>query len=341
MGFSFHPNERLFFGASMFMTLKSVEYRYQLDISAFPLSDTVEGPDGPIPFYTAEYQVVRGYKFNDYRLLWKFGALYKRSRGSIGLTIKTPSLHIHSDGKQVHHKLSQSNITNSETGGFFNNYIVVDSKYKNDVEVDMKDPFSVALGMTFYSSDSTKAVFTTIEYFGSLKPYTVIEGDESDDITGTPELFPDDLTNNWLSFGSGASAVLNAGIGYKWRIKEDLQLLCGLRTDFNYRKRINDEIEEYKNVQLVNMDVYHISGGVQATVLGQDLIIGMQYSLGMNPEESQLINLSDPVEYNYNEKKPLQGDRNRSFRSIFNSLSIYFGATFNFGGDNKKENQPK
>ena len=50
-----------------------------------------------------------------------------------------------------------------------------------------------------------------------------------------------------------------------------------------------------------------------------------------------LINLSDPVEYNTIENAPLQGPRNNNMDAVFNSVSIYFGASFNFGGEKKQK----
>jgi len=69
--------------------------------------------------------------------------------------------------------------------------------------------------------------------------------------------------------------------------------------------------------------------------LGQDLMIGFQYTLGRANNQKQYLNLSDPVEYNMTENVPLQGTRQNTMKGSYNSLSVYFGATFNFGGGNK------
>jgi hypothetical protein len=68
-------------------------------------------------------------------------------------------------------------------------------------------------------------------------------------------------------------------------------------------------------------------------VLGQDIMIGLQYSLGREKKQKQFINLSDPLEYNIEEMAPLQGTRQNNMNAFYNSISIYFGATFNFGGE--------
>ena len=47
----------------------------------------------------------------------------------------------------------------------------------------------------------------------------------------------------------------------------------------------------------------------------------------------QFVNLSDPVEFNPESKTALQGERLNTMQTELNSISIYFGATFNFGTD--------
>jgi hypothetical protein len=57
--------------------------------------------------------------------------------------------------------------------------------------------------------------------------------------------------------------------------------------------------------------------------------------VGKQADQFQLYNFSDPVEYNTIENAPLQGTRNNNIDAVFNSVSIYFGASFNFGGEKK------
>ena len=59
---------------------------------------------------------------------------------------------------------------------------------------------------------------------------------------------------------------------------------------------------------------------------------GLQYSVGRAKDQQQFANLTDPVEYNTMENKPLMGTPQNAMSILSNSLSLYFGATFNFGG---------
>jgi len=111
-------------------------------------------------------------------------------------------------------------------------------------------------------------------------------------------------------------------------------LMGGFRTDFNYQKNYDyNPLLESKSVKGIQLDYYHLTGGLSLNIWGQDLIGGLQYTIGREMNQKQFVNLSDPVEYNSIENAPLQGTRQNNMNSLLNSLSLYFGATFNFGGD--------
>ena len=320
-------------GGSMFLTVRSLEYRYELNIEAYPL-DSVFIEDEYLPFYSASYQELDYLKYNDYRLLWKFGLLYKKKRFSVGVCLTTPSIGgIYTDGKRVSRKQKRSNISSPESGEALPDYYLGDYQEKKAVEVNKKSPLSIAAGLTFYSKDNTKTLYTTVEYFAGLDPYRLAQADESTNLASStvPEMFQ---LNEWLTFVSGAKPVLNAALGYRWVVKENIMLMTGFRTDFNYKKNYNyDPLLESKSVKGIQLDYYHLTGGLSLRIWGQDLITGLQYTIGREKNQKQFVNLSDPVEYNSIENAPLQGTRQDNMSSLWNSLSLYFGATFNFGGE--------
>jgi hypothetical protein len=143
--------------------------------------------------------------------------------------------------------------------------------------------------------------------------------------------------DEWLTFVHGAKPVINAAVGYRWGIKENLLLMTGFRTDFNYRKNLDyNPYVEGKKIKGLDLDIYHVTGGLILTIRGQNFITGLQYSVGRKRNQQQFANLSDPVEYNIEEGVALQGTRQNTMDTFYNSVSVYFGATFNFGGGNSK-----
>ncbi len=335
-GGSWKVNTHLYAGASMFVSMKSMNYYYSLDIEAMPSDSLNHGKDF-LSFYSASYNEMDFVKYNDYRLLWKFGLLYKKDRFSFGLNITTPSLGgIYSDGKKVSKKVKQSNISDPETGQMLPDFVIVDYQEKKEVDVNSKSALSIAAGFTYFNNDKSKVLYTTIEYFNSIDPFRLVEANDNPSILyGSP--FEKLDYKEWLTFIEGAKPILNAAIAYRWTIKQDLMLLSGFRTDFNYRKNINPSpFAERKLIKGLNVDLYHITSGLSWRIKGQDLMTGLQYSIGRLRNQQQFRNLSDPVEYNTIENTPLQGTITNTMNTFFNSLSFYFGATFNFGGENSK-----
>jgi len=332
-GGSYKLNSNLFIGTSMFVSIRSLNYVYMVDIEAGPWRNNNEY--NSTPFFSAKFKDQEYLKFNNYRLLWKFGLLYKKENLSFGLNITTPSLNVYSDGKNVMRKKSQSNITHPDTGEPVPNYLVSDFAEKKDVTVNYKNPLSIALGATWYNQNKTKALYTTVEYFAGLDSYRMVEAEENYEmISGSPieELFYDD----WLTYAWGANPVLNAAVGYRWIVKENMMILAGFRTDFNYRKGFDySPLLERRTIKGFHINRYHLTGGLTANVLGQDLMAGLQYSFGSEKNQKQFINLSDPVEYIPENFTALQGIRKNIMKTSLHTISLYFGATFNFTGDKK------
>jgi len=328
---------KLFLGTSMFLSIRSLDYRYVTDTEAFPLDSAFSGSQQE-PFYSANYQDYEYLGFNDYRLLWKFGLLYKSERISFGINLTTPSVgHIYSDGKKVSRKTKQSNITSPETGEPLPDYTLVDYKEAKDVSVNDKSPLSVSAGITYLFPEKKMTLYSTFEYFAGIDTYRLVEADESADLAaGLP--IQDFEFNEWLTFVSGAKPVLNGALGFRWCINQDLMFLSGFRTDFNYRKNLEySPFASRKKINGVDLDVYHVTSGLSLKIKGQYLIVGIQYSAGRNKNKEQFINLSDPSEFNTTELAPLQGTRQNNVNSTLNAFSIYFGATFNFGGKEKSK----
>jgi hypothetical protein len=225
----------------------------------------------------------------------------------------------------------QSGITDPDSGDPLPDYFIGDFKGKKEMQVNHKSPFSVAAGFTLHSPGKSRILYTTAEYFGGMDAFKVVEAEESNNISTSTVLGVVDL-NEWLTLLSGANPVINAAIGYQWTINEELLLMAGFRTDFNYFKDFDmGTVVAKKYIKGIGVDNYHFTGGLSYNILGQDIITGIQYTLGLEKNQEQFINLSDPVEYNHVEEAPLQGTRQNNMHTLINALSLYLGATFNFG----------
>jgi hypothetical protein len=227
-------------------------------------------------------------------------------------------------------KNSQSNVNNQD-GEPVPNYLVFDFAEKKDVAVSYKSPLSVAIGATYTNKSNTKTLYATIEYFSSLDAYRMVKAEVNEDVV-SGRLAEALVYEDWLSYVWGAKAVTNLALGYRWIIKENLMILAGARTDFSYRKGVDyHPYLEHRTVKGFDIDKYHLTGGLTINVFGQDLMAGLQYSIGAQKDQQQFINLSDPIEYNPENFTALQGVKSNNMNVLVNSLSLYFGATINFG----------
>lgn len=335
IGLSKQLGKRIVVGLSMFAVIKTLFYSNSIEIEAYPLSDTINYAGGDDTFYAAVYENNNYLKFNDYRLLWKAGLLCKWDNLSLGLTITTPSIGgIYSDGKRVERKEQQANITNPETGEPIPDYLITDYQEKGNVKVSFRTPFSVAAGLTYHFRDQKRILYLSTEYFSGTDPYRMVEAEESSLLTQGDDT---GIFSDWLTYVNGAKPVFNAAVGYSWTLSDKVLLNAGFRTDFNYQKNLDyGPLSGYSKLQKLNLDRYYITCGFLWNFFGQDIVTGLQYCIGRSGDQKQLLNLSDPVEYNFTENKALQGTRTNEMVSLYNSVIIYLGLSLNFGEKKKQ-----
>ena len=330
-GASLKMNSGFSAGVAMFGILKSLNYNHLFDIEANPLSDTVYVGEDAIPFYTASTGFYEFIRFDNYRLRWKIGFAWTFDRINIGLTITTPSVHVYSGLKRVSRMNNQRLISNPDGSGFLPEYYVADEQLDNDLDATYKDPFSIALGIVYSTASEKNHIYATAEHFFGIDPYKFITATENPD-SAIPTIYQDLTPKDWLSYTTGADPVTNLAVGYKRQFKDNLILLTGFKTDFSYLKDYSyGSLEEYNRLLSFDVDIFHLSAGLLAQIRGNSIFAGIQYSYGTDKEMKQLVNLSEPVEYNESEGAALQGDRLNNMSFKYNGLSVLLGLTLRFG----------
>lgn len=336
-GTSYKFKNDISIGISMFGMVKTLNYSNNLSINAQPLSDSIEIGGIPIPYYVASSSSDSYLKFENYRLLWKIGLAYKKNQIKIGFNITTPSVNVFSSGKVDSGKEQTGNIMYPDEAKFMPDYLVADEQVKDDVSVNYKDPFSIAMGIEYTFPSNKQFVYFTAEYFSRIRPYKFVTAQENSNST-IPSVYEGLMPKDWLSYVSGAKPILNIALGYKWELNQDLLLLTGFKTDFSYMNNFDfEDFEEYNNLAVFDHNVYHFSGGLLYRFLGHRFFTGIQYSTGSRKGMEQLVNLSDPVEWNEIEQAALQGVRNNNMNYYYNGISLFLGVTFNFGNNSGKD----
>jgi hypothetical protein len=330
IGGAWRASPNILMGISWFGMIKTFKYERDVDIEAMPLMDTINTDDGPIPFYSANWQSSESLRFNDYRMLFKIGMLYTISRLSIGFTLKTPSFYVYSDGRNVSKKEKQSNIMDESGEDFMRDYVIADSQEKKTVTSNFRDPLSMAVGLMLNNHDESSTGFLTLEYFSRINPYKMISVPVNPYIT-TEEIFEKMENKDWLSFSHAAKPVFNIAIGYRKNIAENLVFLCGFKTDLNSRKGLDyKSYSGYNTLRALDLNVYHVSTGLRLNIRGHELVTGLNYGFGYEKGRTQLLNLSDPMQFNPEENSALQGTRQKNMSVMHNAISLYFGANLSF-----------
>lgn len=333
---AYDVNERFKIGASLFLSATYLSYRTQTSIHAFSTTDTLWVDGVPNPSTVAESTYGEDFKFTDYRLIAKLGFSYIADHWRFGLNLTSGSLSLLSTGKEAHRLQEMSNITNPENDEFMPGYVIVNGLTDADISASLKYPFSVSFGFIHEINKSENRLYFTIEYFHGIKPYKMISAPINDQITS--DIIYDKLKNkDWLSIVDVAKPVLNVAIGYRWELSKNLMFLNGFRTDFN---NINGadykQYSSYNKINSTNINIYHYTGGVQFYFLKKYLLVaGGELSFGYDKNQRQLANFTDPVEYNSNYQRVLQGPLEDKMGVYYFGFNVYLSATFKFGGNKK------
>jgi hypothetical protein len=320
IGTAYEINDQWKIGASIFVSIK--------DLRVFNNTES------------AIYQEVAGFKnnsisdWNQYKLVSLFevrlapifGVRYYFSKEiSIGLTIHFPTMRVfgYANEKKI---LSHQNIVD-------NNGFPVPDKLQQEapefVRGQLKDPWSIAFGMTRRPVASKNIYSITIEWFAKLRPYKAIDAEKGKSIFGE-EVYGTEFSNYYM----GNRSVINFAFGYKREVRENLELLFGFKSDFFSYQLPKSFIEKHKTANTfisVGTDMLHFSSGANFIFRKKFKInLGGSLSYGRTINQKQLSNFVDPNWYDPNTELALQGKKQNTltYRQIM--LGLYLGFSLDF-----------
>lgn len=324
IGSAYRLSEKLSFGISLYGSIFSLDQIKVDELRAIPLESSPDA-SGPVASYTEN----RFFRFNVYNLYAHLGLAYHSGSISLGISVKSPSLKIYSDGKRSYVLVQQNNITDPDSGDPLPDYTITDSKTKKEIDARMKQPLSISAGIRYKAPGARSAYYTAMEFFFGIPPYLMIEAEPD------PNMISGEVSlplggKEYLSTAWGAKPVINLAAGYSLATSKSSEILLGFRTDFSYLKNFNyGEMSSYDQILRISNDTYHFTGGAKFTILGHFLMVGWQYSIAHSKNEKLVVNMTEPVEYNTTLQKPLQGDQEPIMSITYNGLSFFFGATLN------------
>jgi len=317
LGISRVINANWSIGIAFNISVQSLSYFRSATANVVPLYSSIIDTVNPVYSSTwSSYERIRAY---NWRFIGKMGIRYRTQNWSAGLNVTLPSIRLFGDA-DVNKTVSQSNI-------YFEGKKIPDyymNEYPKYVYFKMQDPLSVSIGWMYNHQESHSMYLVTLEYFAPINKYFAI--DASRETSGSSV-----LGTAFSSFEFENKQILNLALGYKKTITETLGIMAGFRTDFNpYPLSYNEKYWEQNRFEALNINLYHLTGGVKFDYKKSSFVVGLQYSIGYKNNQKEFINFSKPKSYNPDSMLALQGNRENEMNYLYSSLGFYLGFSIEF-----------
>ncbi len=314
MGISYKINEKWSAGVSFNISVQTLKYFRSVDANAIPTN--YNDSASLVSSTWQSYEKIRAY---NWRFIGKMGVRYKENNWSVGLNITLPSVRLFGNA-DINKTISQTNI-------YYEQEKIPDyylNEYPTYVSFKLKDPLSISAGWMYKDKSRKSDYFITVEYFAPIKEYYMIDPTKGTSSTST-------LGSNFSAYTFGNNPIFNIALGYKKTIKEKLSILAGFRTDFNpYIMGYNEKYWESNSFEALNINLYHLTGGIKFDYKKSSFIVGLQQSMGYKTGQEEFVNFSNPVSYNPETDLALQGVRNKDMSYFYNSIGFYLGFSVAF-----------
>ncbi len=316
LGASYELNNHLRVGVSVLFAYKSLLFYSRVGSSLYP--DAVLLP-------VSGWSSFNWVNLWDLRALAKVGLRYEYKDMSIGLNVTMPSVRLFGYS-HTKNEVSYYNIYN-ENGQPFPDYLKQEST--DYVYSQIKDPFSVSVGIRRQPVGGKNIYYLSVEFFAGIKPYKFVDAARDgsvlfDAVTGT----------EFSTIYYGNRSIMNFAFGYMFEMRENFELMFGIKSDFNsfyipksFRESHNDAIFYNK----VTTDLLHLTGGGNF-IFKKKLKInaGLSISYGRQSNLKQLINFTDVKWYLPGTNHALQGDKLNTMVYTSVNIGLILGFSYDF-----------
>ncbi len=205
---------------------------------------------------------MRGFQYNNYRLLAKAGISFEFQKTNIGFTITTPGLKLMGSGEAA--------IDRFRLGQDVDGDALVDNIYavslQQDIPSEWKSPVSVGAGITVPLGQST--IYLTGEWFDKVDAFNVLDvAPVIDVVSGQPVPF---------QVVQEAKSVTNGGIGLEHHFGAKFTGYASFSTDYS------TAIEGQADTAVSSWDIYLVTAGTTFLVGKSEFTVGAGYAFGEN-----------------------------------------------------------
>lgn len=323
LGLAYKVNEHWSVGLSSFGVYTHMEVRSTLNSNA-------EGLNNNVPYIATvnEYNAMR---LNQFSQIFKLGAAARFKNLQLGLALTLPSIKVWGEGKLEKsfevYNLNQNAADTTMPAQKYPSYVISDVQGR--LVANYKIPLSASVGVKLvYPKFSIAA---SLEYFMGYKNQLILQG--ANRVVVRPGgLSVSDTINNFMRLATSASFVVNAGLGAEVKLKPNLSLLMGVRTDFSNQTEYLPT-NSALNVLTVRTPVWHyvyLSTGFTYKLYLHHLTAGFDYGIGIGGGKQQLLNLTEPKQEIY-----LRGNLNNNMTTAVHKLNIILSYTYFFKAKEK------
>ncbi|WP_282123545.1 hypothetical protein [Algibacter mikhailovii] len=300
----YQVNDNFGVGLSTFVVAKSMDYIQSTNASAIVVEEENE-----FVRTIANTSLNENFAYRSVGLLFKLGLAYKIEKLSLGLTLSSPLINVDFVGKgAINRELFITSDNTSESN-------IRQIAFQEKINTVNKLPFAIDLGAT-YRFDKTEVSARVAHYAGAGK-YEMLRKEEFDNSS---------IFNQFSDFGvpqTATKAVTNFGIGLARDLSLKTTVYCGFNTD----KSSFDNTELNRATDFVpfisQWDLINFSAGFSHYLKHFQIIYGLSYVSGRSEGDSQIINISDPLEENF-----LLGDLTNNTKTTLNQLNLNVGFVY-------------
>ncbi|AZQ62047.1 hypothetical protein EI427_07275 [Flammeovirga pectinis] len=246
-------------------------------------------------------------KYSHVSLLWKLGiAWHYNEKLNLGLNFETPDIRIKFLSTAYSRRISETLDDNGVLQKYSSNQDKVNTSYSLPFTFDLNLGYTTKL--TQYSA--------RVGFFSKVGKYNLLQLKTESTINPSP-----DPAYNQYTLSN--KRIINYAAGVKHRILNDMNILMGFRTDFNF---INQEDINFTKDNFLSFnywDVYHLSSGVEWFGSNFNIIAGIVADFGFSENNPQLVNLTARP---YSELN----DFNTNTETSYLQLNLIFGITYHF-----------
>jgi len=288
-------------------------------------SNHVDAVANGVP-YIATVNEYNSMNLNQFTHIFKLGVAARFKHVHLGMALTLPGIRVWGKGKieksfEVYN-LNQNAADTTMPAQQQPSYVISD--VQTGLNSYYKIPLSAAVGLKLVYPEFTLSA--SLEYFMGYKNHIVMQGADRA-VIRPAALYGNDTIQDFMKLQTTAAFVLNAGIGAEFKIRRDVNLLLGVRTDLSNRTDYlsNNSVIKVVSAKSPLWHYLYISSGFTYKLSFHHLTMGFDYGIGIPIEKQQIFNLTEPAQATY-----LRGDLNKDVNISVHKLNFILSYTYFF-----------